>query len=232
MPGDTTPDISALVGTEPRYELWSRFIRDQGIREMAEVGVFRGMLAQRLLDRCPGLTRYYLIDPWRHLDDWNKPANSDDETFERFYDEALQRTKAYARKRVVLRGRTSDVVDQIPDGSLDLAYVDGDHTLRGITIDLVRLWPKIRPGGFLGGDDFKRWAWTHGKEYEPTLVFPWAVYFAEAVDASIYALPHAQFLIHKASPGRGFTDATGRYPSATVMGALRRRRGNQSQAET
>ena len=29
----------------------------------------------------------------------------------------------------------------MPDGSLDFAYVDGDHTLRGITIDLVAFHP-------------------------------------------------------------------------------------------
>lgn len=222
-----TLDVSALVETGPRYDFWSRLVTDQQVRTMAEVGVFRGQFAQKMLQRCPGLKRYYLIDPWRHLDDWNKPANRDDDTFERYYDEAMRRTQAHARKRVVLRGKTTEVVDRIRDKSLDLAYIDGDHTLRGITIDLIRMWPKIRPGGFLGGDDFKRWAWTHGKEFEPTLVFPWAVHFAEAVGAPIYALPRAQFLIHKVKSATGFTDLTERYPSPTALGALRRRRQEQ-----
>src|SRR5688500_19760710 len=43
------------------------------------------------------------------------------------------------------------------------------------------------------------------EEYEPTLVFPLAVHFAEAVDARIYGLPYKQFLIEKsADSGHAF----------------------------
>jgi len=55
---------------------------------------------------------------------------------------------------VILRGKTAEVIDQITDGELDLAYIDADHTLKGIAIDLIRVYPKVRDGGFLGGDDF------------------------------------------------------------------------------
>jgi hypothetical protein len=37
--------------------------------------------------------------------------------------------------------------------------------------------------------------------YEPTLVFPFALYFAEAKDHKIFALPYKQFLMIK-----GMTD--------------------------
>jgi hypothetical protein len=89
------------------------------------------------------------------------------------------------------------VVDQIPEASLDVAYVDGDHTLRGIVVDLVAMWPRVRAGGWLGGDDFCRSVWQHGPDYEPTLVFPVAVHVAEAHGARIFALPFRQFLIEK-----------------------------------
>ena len=47
-------------------------------------------------------------------------------------------------------------------------------------------------------------------------VFPFAVYFAEAVGCPLYALPFGQFLIEKA-PQRGFsfTDLTDSYPART-----------------
>ena len=54
-------------------------------------------------------------------------------------------------KVVILRGRTKEVIDQVPDNSLDFAYIDGDHTLRGITIDLMNVLPKIKEGGIIGG---------------------------------------------------------------------------------
>lgn len=204
-----------------RMDLWPRIADVAGARAVAEIGVYRGDFAARMLEACPGVETYWMIDPWRHLDDWNKPANKSDETFERYLAETLEKTAAHERSRRVLRGRTSEVVGEIPDGSLDFAYVDGDHTLRGITVDLVKVWPKVRPGGLLGGDDFCRSIWQHRRTFEPTLVFPFAVYFAEAVDARIYALPHNQFLIEKdAEGGHAFVDLTGRYGAADLRSQL------------
>ena len=179
---------------------------------MVEVGVYRGNFASQILRRCEAIEKYYMLDPWRHLDNWNKPANTEDDVFEQILAEARSRTDFAAEKRVILRGKTTEVVDEIPDGELDFAYIDGDHTLRGVTIDLIRLFPKVRDGGWIGGDDFCSTIWQRSTEYEPTLVFPFAVYFAEAVDARLYALPYAQFLLEKdETQPFGFVDLTGEY---------------------
>lgn len=223
MTSSTIP-LDWTTATPDRVSLWKRFLEETKPRHVAEIGVFRGAFAQAMLDSCSTIDRYYLIDPWRHLEDWDKPANADDDTFERFYAETMARTEAHANKRVALRGRTTEVIEQIPDESLDFAYVDGDHTLRGITVDLVRVWPKVVPGGYLCGDDFTPSMWQHHDEFEPTLVFPFAVYFAEAVGAPIVALPHNQYVIHKVDAGHGFVDLTGRYGNPTVREAMRGRR--------
>ena len=195
-----------------------------GAAVVAEIGVYRGQFAARLLGDCPGISMYYMVDPWRNLEDWNKPANKSDSVFEGFFDESMERTAAHADKRVVLRGTTSEMIDRIPDGSLDFAYIDGDHTLRGITIDLIKLFPKVGEGGWIGGDDFSPSIWQHSEEYEPTLVFPLAVHFAEAMNARIYALPYKQFLIEKtADSGHAFVDLTGRYGDIELKRQLDRR---------
>jgi hypothetical protein len=136
-------------------------------------------------------------DPWRHLDRWNKPENKDNDIFEEFFSETKSKTDFAAGKRIILRGKTTEVIDRIPDGELDFAYIDGDHTLKGIAIDLIRMFPKIKAGGWIGGDDFVKNLWQHTTEFEPTLVFPFAVYFAEAVGARIFSLPYSQFLMEK-----------------------------------
>ena len=131
------------------------------------------------------------------LDNWNKPANKSDRIFEEFLLETEEKTSFASEKRVVLRGKTTEVIKNIPDEELDFAYIDGDRTLKGITIDLICLFSKIRVGGWIGGDDFNKTVWQHSPNFEPTLVFPFAVYFAEAVGANIYALPYSQFLLEK-----------------------------------
>ncbi len=213
-------DLTSLCEAQSRVDLWTKVITQRQVETVAEIGVYRGAFAKALLKRCPGITTYYLVDPWRHLDNWNKRRNVDDATFEECFKETMTRTAPWESKRIVLRGRTTEVMDSVPDESLDLAYVDGDHTLHGISIDLVRTWQKIRPGGLLGGDDFCPTIWQHSRDFEPTLVFPFAVYFAEAVGAPIAALPNNQFLIQKLDTGFAFHNPSGEYRELTLRAAL------------
>jgi hypothetical protein len=212
-------DVEKLMHGPERLGIWTEFLQTHHVHSVAELGVARGLFSQGLLQSCPEIDRYYLIDPWMHLDDWNKPSNKDNPAFEQFYQEALERTSQWESARVVLRGRTAEVIDSIPDDSLDFAYVDGDHTLRGVTIDLLRVWPKVKADGFVAGDDFCP-SPQHDRSFEPTLVFPLAVYFAEAMDVPITALGHNQFLIEKSGSGFNFVDQTGLYGDLTVGGML------------
>lgn len=184
-----------------RYDFWINFINTLGVHHFAEIGIFRGDFTEKMLRNCECLEKYYMLDPWRNLDEWDKPANTDNGTFELLMQRSLEKTEFASNKRVVLRGKTTEVIDNIPDQSLDLAYIDGDHTLKGITIDLIRVFPKVKTGGFIGGDDFSPGELQHFPEFEPTLIFPFAIYFAEAVSARIYSLPHEQFLIEKTADG-------------------------------
>lgn len=196
-----------------RTALWADFINQLELKSMVEIGVYRGDFAAVILKECPNITQYYMIDPWMNLGDWNKPANTDSDTFEHFYQETLSKTEFASERRVILRGTTTDMVAQIPNESLDFAYVDGDHTLRGATIDLISIYPKIKDGGWIVGDDFHPSMWQHPTSFEPTAVFPFAVYFAEAVSAQIFALPHNQFILHKVKDSKfEFVDLTGLYP--------------------
>jgi Methyltransferase domain len=143
-----------LLDAPTRMDLWVSVVQAAAARNVSEIGDFRGNFAAQLLAGCDSIQRYYMVDPWRHLDDWNKPSNKSDKVFERFYRETMDKTEEYAAKRIVLRGRTIDIIDEIPEGSLDFVYIDGDHTLRGIAVDLIKVYPKVRQGGLIGGDDF------------------------------------------------------------------------------
>ena len=192
--------LEACVQDSPgRLPLWDRILGELRPQTVLEIGVWKGEYAAHILKECDSIRTYYMIDPWRRFPDWNKPFNIADEAFDVIYHEAMEATNFARDKIKVLRDRTVDAVAKIPDQSLDFVYVDSDHSLRGIAIDLVSIWPKVKPGGHVGGDDFTHNIWEHSAEYEPTLVFPFAVYFAEAVHAPIYALPYQQFLIEKPS---------------------------------
>lgn len=209
-----------------REDMWAHLICELRAQDFLELGVFRGAFAEQLLRRCESIARYYMLDPWRHLDDWNKPANVEQPKFDDIYAEAIARTDFAREKRIILRGTTTQTIDRIPDQGLDIAYIDGDHTLRGIAIDLISTYPKIRPGGILGGDDYTATIWQHAEHFEPSLVCPFAAYFAESQGAPIVILPHGQFAIVKPSgPGSHFEviDTTASYGPRALLPQIRKR---------
>jgi hypothetical protein len=180
-----------------REKLWVEFLNSHEIRHVAEVGVWRGEFAATILRHCPRITSYTFVDPWQHLPHWNKPFNVTDQEFKQIYDAAIRNTDFAASKRTVIKATTLVARNSIEDGSLDFVYIDGDHTLRGIVIDALSLWPKIKAGGYLGGDDFVDDVWQHGPSAEPTFVKPFISYFTETVGSRLTSLPHNQFLIEK-----------------------------------
>lgn len=208
----------ALISTaRDRFEFWAEFIRERGLARVAEIGVRRGVFAERMLRQCPSIQRYYMVDPWQHLAGWNKRGNVSADQHEAFFHEAMERTAFADSRRRVLRTTTPQAAALLDD--IDFVYIDGDHTLRGITLDLVTLFGKVRAGGWIGGDDFTPSIWQHDRRYEPSLVFPFAVHFAEAMDCPIYGLPFDQFLMAKGG-GFAFHDLTGRYGELGLRGQM------------
>jgi predicted O-methyltransferase YrrM len=222
----TEVSVGLIAGAEgsSRLELWGRLTNRFQAKTFLELGVYRGTFAEGILRNCPTISRYYMLDPWKHLDAWNKPANVEQASFDDIYARAMARTDFARDRRIVLRGTTLDMIDQVPSESLDIAYIDGDHTLRGISIDLIRTYPKVRPGGIIGGDDFTPTIWQHAENFEPTLVCPFAAYFAESQGAPLVILPYHQFAIVKpAEPGRHFQviDTTHSYGSLALLPRMR-----------
>jgi hypothetical protein len=185
----------AAKNSNNRFELWSNILDKFEIKEACEVGVWKGDFANYILSKVESIEKYIFVDPWKTLPNWNKPLNVSNIEFEKVRNEAFEKNKIYFDKIKELRYPTKEAVKKIEDASLDFVYIDGDHTLRGITLDLFSILPKIKNGGLIGGDDFTRNIWQHKDEFDPTEVFPFAIYFAEANDLTIFTLPFDQFLI-------------------------------------
>ncbi len=191
-------DLMRSVSTQSgRLEIAADVLNGIAAKRVCELGVWEGEFSEYMLQGVPSISSYYMIDPWRHLDNWNKPFNIALSEFDKVYAKAMARTAFASGKVHVLRGTTSEVIDQIENGCLDAAYIDGDHTFRGITIDFVSIFSKIRDGGLLLGDDCCNSLWQHGNEFEPTGVFPMVLYLAEAFKLRLFLLPYNQFVVEK-----------------------------------
>lgn len=217
-----TEDLLKIAqSSKNRFDMWSSIINALQIKSVAEVGVFRGEFAARILEMSSNIDQYLMVDPWRKLNNWDKPYNKEDNHFEEIYREAMSKTEFAKDKITVLRETTSEAVKHIPDKSLDFAYIDGDHTLRGITIDLIKMLPKIKLKGLIVGDDFNKNTMNSHMGFEPTMVCPYAMYFAEAMNLPFVCLPFNQFLIvNDPSQGYRLIDFVGGYKDLSLKKML------------
>lgn len=117
-----------------------------------EIGVAEGRNAEVLISQ-PAITLLYLIDSWTHL---NQPGDGgyEQKWHENNFIEAQQRTSKFKEKAVFLKGMSHEMIKQIPDDSLVIAYIDGDHSYQGCYNDLKSIWPKLKSGGILAGHDY------------------------------------------------------------------------------
>lgn len=149
-------------------------IRAYGFRRGAELGVWRGARAWKILEET-GLDELVLVDPWREELNrfdvpmgWVLPARMGATTYhctmgEPHQDQAAleemakaveERAARYGGRARVLRMASFEASALILDGSLDFVIWDAIH-LHGTCRDDLMAWKaKLRSGGLLCGDGY------------------------------------------------------------------------------
>ena len=85
---ETVAALGEALAGQPRPSAWALFLERIAARSVCEIGVWEGEFAAAMLRRSPAISRYYAIDPWAHLHDWNKPFNLGDHSLEQAYQRA------------------------------------------------------------------------------------------------------------------------------------------------
>ena len=119
--------------------------------EMAEIGVAAGTTSANLFRRFPNLT-LWLVDPYQDYDG----ASAD--VMRELLRQALVNTQAYRDRRRFLIMESVDARELVPDGSLDLVFIDGTHTYDEVWQDITAWWPKLKLGcgSIMSGHDYSR----------------------------------------------------------------------------
>src|SRR5260370_4457258 len=119
---------------------------------MAEVGCYRGEATRIFLRKAAHLTA---VDPWKDYVENNPgggagpmPHMADEE---REFDAVVADHPDHVTKR---KGTSVDVAASVPDASLDLVYLDGNHEYDEISADVQAWVPKVKPGGLIAGHDY------------------------------------------------------------------------------
>jgi len=121
-----------------------------------EVGTWEGSFSEGVLE-VPGVTKLYCVDPYKHFenDEYPDGMNSlSQEQFDNlFLDTSRKLTTKFGNRVEFIRKMSSDAATQFDDDSLDFVYIDGNHDYKYVLEDLNTWYPKIKPGGYLCGDD-------------------------------------------------------------------------------
>lgn len=119
---------------------------------VAELGVFRGMFSRRLLDILKP-HRLYLVDLWSQSLDWVIDGEQRSINGDAAYRETVSQFENDDRVRI-RRQSTIDFLVSTPDDSLDVVYLDADHSYESVRDELALAWPRLRTGGWLAGHDY------------------------------------------------------------------------------
>lgn len=125
----------------------------------AEIGVFAADLSKRLLGRRSDMT-LYMVDPWVQFDSNSEYAKTDFhgklEQFQQdaFKDMAIGAVGFAGDRAKVIQDYSVPAAELIPDGYLDLCFVDADHTYDAVKADLAAWLPKVKKGGWISGHDY------------------------------------------------------------------------------
>lgn len=162
---------------------------------MAEIGVGYCNMARALLASHPTL-RLIMVDSFL-------PANEQPEQYRATGDNFAKRSAADAERDLskakalanqhrdratLLHMDSRAAVAGVKDGALDLVFIDADHSYEGVKRDIAAWLPKVRPGGWLGGHDYR----NSGNQFD-----------FSGVDRAVAELESAMSL--KAEPGANFT---------------------------
>lgn len=117
-----------------------------------ETGSFLGCSSVIVASVTSANTLVYAHDIWSNsvLDDHRTgpPPKQEDDHFRIFYSNVKK--TGFQKKIIPIRGDSRYTVDVIhDDGSVDLAFVDGDHSENGIYGDLTAVYPKMKEGGVI-----------------------------------------------------------------------------------
>lgn len=122
----------------------------------AEVGVADGYNALGVLSRRPQ-SKATLLDQWsvagdRYRDSGDLAASLTEAQWAVVKDRAAGLTAPYSPR--ILDCDSIAGASAVQDGSLDLCYIDAEHTYEAVAADIAAWLPKVRRGGWIGGHDY------------------------------------------------------------------------------
>lgn len=120
--------------------------QNNGPLAMAEIGVGRGSSSADLLRRFANLTMIL-------IDDYQQYMRFSADRQREHLKITLANTETYRDRRKFLIMDSVRAAELVPDESLHLVFIDGDHSYEAVRDDLAAWWPKLKLQWYDGDDN-------------------------------------------------------------------------------
>jgi predicted O-methyltransferase YrrM len=121
-------------GKANRKHFLRHLIEKNNFKTMAEVGVRDGRTTFYLLDHCPNLIIYAI-----------------DMSIKEFYNKEI--ANRYKNRLIAIEAKSEVAADRIANNSLDLVFIDANHSYDYVKKDIIKYTPKLKESGMLTGHD-------------------------------------------------------------------------------
>jgi predicted O-methyltransferase YrrM len=140
-----------------RFHWLAKIINEKQYTIGAEVGVYHGATAHRLLGTCPRLTKLICVDLWEYQpevysEEWERDMRRDENQTQVYM--IFQRgIRGYENKVEILKGVSWEMAEKVDNKSLDFVFIDADHGYESVKKDILAWLPKVKNGGLISGHD-------------------------------------------------------------------------------
>ena len=115
----------------------------------AELGVMDGLFSKEII-KITKPKKLVLIDIWQVNQTFSDPITQKE--YDLKYNSVKEKFKLNPKVKII-KGRT-DCINTFPDNYFDWVYIDADHRYEAVKNDLENCYPKVKPGGYIIGDDY------------------------------------------------------------------------------
>ena len=133
-------------------DVLSKIINDNQYETFLEVGSWEGKNMKRIVNNSPGLIKTWCIDPYKAIKT-KDPSHIYQES-QTHFDKTFEEAKRRNPTTIFIKDTSVRSAKLFKDESIDIVFIDAEHTYTALKQDLYAWLPKVKRGGTLSGHDF------------------------------------------------------------------------------